>query len=392
MNSLEILDTIDQLKKEAKTLTASARKEIRMLNEEETRRLEDIKTEIKSLNEKKEENKRLEEGKNTNTIKMEERERKFSILEVLRSVANNKPLDEFNQSILEQGATEMRNAGISYQGQIQLPTAEFRTVTVTTEGVDTVATDLFNVLEPLRAKNVLSAAGCKWLTGLQGDVQYPVMSAINATWEGETTTTSDSTPTFTNVKLQPKRLSVVVPISKQFLIQESCGAEQAIRNEIVNAINAKLESTILGNAAGTTTQPEGIFYNGGQSLTQVTDFSDICDMEADIETANFFGEMKYIMAPDAKGNLRGMIKGTNATGMVFENGEVDGTPALTTSHVATGQLAYGDWSNLIIGQWGTIDITVDNVTLAADGQIRLVVNAYFDAKLARTGAIAVRTL
>ena len=78
--------------------------------------------------------------------------------------------------------------------------------------------------------------------------------------------------------------------------------------------------------------------------------------------------------------------------MVFANGEVDGTPALCTSNVKDKMFAYGDFSQYIIAQWGNIDLTVDNVTLAANGQIRLVVNAYFDAKPLRAEAIKVAKL
>lgn len=180
-----------------------------------------------------------------------------------------------------------------------------------------------------------------------------------------------------------------MPISKQFLIQDGCGAEQAIRNEIINAVNGKLEATILGSANATATQPAGLFYNGGVALDTISDFAGICDLEAGLETANFYGDMKYIMSPSAKAAMRGMAKTGTANGLVFENGEVDGTGVLTTSHVAGKNLVYGDFSNLVIANWGNLDLTVDTVTLAAQGCIRLVINAYFDAKVLRNGAFAV---
>jgi HK97 family phage major capsid protein len=169
------------------------------------------------------------------------------------------------------------------------------------------------------------------------------------------------------------------------------GAENAIREEIINAINSKLEATILGSAAGSSTQPAGIFYTA-TTLDAITNFADLCDMESDVEDANVYGEMKYIMSPKAKAALRGMAKTGTANGLVYENGEVDGTPALSTSNVKNYNIAYGDWSNYIIAQWGNIDLTVDNVSLAANGQIRLVVNAYFDAKPLRAEAIKVATI
>ena len=94
-----------------------------------------------------------------------------------------------------------------------------------------------------------------------------------------------------------------------------------------------------------------------------------------------------IINTKAKAYLRSTIKGTNATGMVMENDAIDGTPCETTTHMDTDTLAYGDWSQLYIGQWGAIDLTVDPYTKAADGQVRLVINAFFDYKVVRDDAI-----
>ena len=93
------------------------------------------------------------------------------------------------------------------------------------------------------------------------------------------------------------------------------------------------------------------------------------------------------MAPSAKAALRSMIKGTNATGMIFENGAVDGTEALVTSNVGTDKLVYGDFSNLCIGQWGDIqlDVVRDTASLV-NGCVTIVVNCFFDAQVARTEA------
>jgi hypothetical protein len=82
-------------------------------------------------------------------------EQKFSLIKAIRSVANNKALDELSQAVVEAGAAEMRKSGINYVGQIQLPSNEVRGVTVATEGEDVVATDVLDVVKPLTAKNVM---------------------------------------------------------------------------------------------------------------------------------------------------------------------------------------------------------------------------------------------
>ena len=161
-----------------------------------------------------------------------------------------------------------------------------------------------------------------------------------------------------------------------------------LRQDIINAINSKLEETILQDDNTNANAPVGMAYN--QSATTISAFSDITAMEANVENANVFGECKYIISPTAKATLRTLNYGGKSTRMVMEDGEIDGTSALVTTNAqsTTANVIYGDWNQLAIGQWGSIDLTVDPYTKAADGQVRLVINAFFDAKVVRPAAFA----
>lgn len=416
MNSLEIKDQREQLKKRALEIIDTCKKEVRDLTEDETTELEDLKEKIKQKDEElKELQDRLEklsfeedpEDNNEEECSSDEGEDKencenktksnirkmkknFSLVKAIRSIANNQPLDDVTLAVIKAGQEEARKAGVNAQGQIQLPMEERATVTVAAEGEDVVATELFDILTPLRAKNVLVNAGAKFLGNLVGNVQVPVMTKANVTWEGETASAKDGASTFSHVTLSPKRLTAYVDISKQMIAQDSIGVENAIRNDLVAAINAKLEETILGDAAGSTTQPAGMF--NVISAGTVADFAAICDKEASVEDANVLGECVYVMSNKAKSAMRSMIKGTNGTGMVYEDGEVDGTKAFNTSNVADKKYLYGDFSNLAIGSWGGVDLTVDPYTKAGDGQIRIVVNMYVDAQVLRKEAFAAGSL
>lgn len=395
--TLDILEDIEKRAKEQEEVKDENEDEVKdeevkedVKEQEEEKEQEQSQEETKE-DEDKEENKKEEKSledteKNINKEEHNIMEKQFSLLRAIRAIANNQKLNDVDAAVINAGAQEFRKAGVEFGGQIQLPNMiENRAaITVAAEGEDVVATEIYDILTPLRARNVLVNAGAKFMTGLVGNVQVPIMTASNVTWEGETASAQDGAGTFSNVTLSPKRLTAYIDISKQFLVQDGVGAEAVIREDLIKAINSKLESTILGNAAGSTTQPAGIFY--GNTATTVADFGDVCDVEAAIEEANVIGELKYIVSPKTKAVLRGMIKGTNGTGMVYENGAVDGTPALVTTNVAQNKYVVGDFSNLAIGQWGAIDLTVDPYTKAADGQVRLVINAFFDAKVLRAGA------
>ena len=421
-----------ELKERALTIIDNAKKEVRDLTDEETKEIDTIKEEIKALeddeektdekpmsNEESEKEDEVETKSNDDEESDEDKEttedeikeesedekqdryitnnsnirktmnKEFRLIKAIRDVANNRSLDDVTKAVANAGAEEMRKSGLSFGGQIQLP-LESRTITVASEHDDVIETEFTNILEPLRAKNVLVEAGAKYLTNLVGDVQVPIMSATNVGWAGEVAEAASGDPAFTHVTLQPKRLTAYIDLSKQFIAQDSLAAEQLIREDLVKAINNKLEATILGNESGTTTQPQGMF--DAISATSVSAFSGICALEADIEDANVNGDCVYVMSNKAKAALRAMAKSAKSTELVYENGEVDGVKALNTSHISDKKYLYGDFSNLAIGQWGAIDLTIDPYTLARSGQIRLVVNAYFDAKILRPTAFVAGTL
>ena len=410
MNSVEILDKKNVLKVRCKEIVSTCQMEVREMTPEEVEEFENNKKEIENLNAELEElQKRLaayedempKDDEETETEDSEIKEnnntenrnfkmkKEFRLLKAINDIANNRSVDDVAAAVFAEGTKEMRHAGISYGGQIQLPMSEMRSaITVASEGEDVVATDLYNILEPLRAKNVLVKAGAKFLTNLVGDVQVPIMTAGNVTWEGETADAKDGAGTFSHVKLSPKRLTAYIDLSKQFLAQDSLSAEALIRQDLINAINSKLESTILGTEAGDATKPEGIFVNAA-SATEITDFAGVCNLEAEIEDANIAGECKYIMSNKAKAAFRNMAKSAKSTQLVMEGGQIDGTEVLNTSHVADKNIAFGDWSQLCIGQYAGLDVTVDPYSLATKGMVRLVVNAYFDAKVLRPEAIKI---
>lgn len=393
--------TKEELKARAFEIIDTAKKELRDLSEDEAKEIDSIKEEIRNLDnndevveevtkekeqevtetETIEEEKQIIENKSSNIRKTMNKE--FRLIKAIRDVANNRSLDEVTKAVANAGADEMRKSGLSFGGQIQLP-LESRTITVASEHDDVIETEFTNILEPLRAKNVLVAAGAKYLSNLVGDVQVPIMTKTNVGWAGEVADATSGDPTFSHVTLQPKRLTAYIDLSKQFIAQDSLAAEQLIREDLVKAINNKLEETILGAGTGSTTEPEGIF--NVVSATSVSGFSDICDKEAEIEDNNVYGSCVYVLSNKAKAALRAMPKSSKSTQLVYENGEVDGTKAINTSMIADKKYIYGDFSNLAIGQWAGLDLLVDPYTLARSGQIRIVVNAYFDAKVLREEA------
>lgn len=391
MNSIELIDKKEQLKLRAEALISNAEKESRELNEEETDKYNEL---VEQINKLDEELKEITEELNNINDKQTKMEEKFSLIRTINDVVNNRQLNERAKDIVDAGMAEMRKSGQSYSGQIVLP-MEYRAdiqATVATSGKENVATDVLGILPALRAKSVMVQAGATYMSGLVGNVSIPVYSGANVTWEGEVSPASDGAGTFSEVKLEPKRLTAYVDVSKQFLLQDSNSAEEVLKNDIVAAITEKLEKTILGSEAGGTTIPTGIFNGVSAEGSDIT-YLDIVEMEADLEDANVSGDIRFIVAPSAKAVLKTTVKGENANaGFIMQNNEIEGYPVLCSSAVASKGIVMGNFADYVIGQWGGIDLTVDPYTQAANGKVRLVVNAYFDAKPRREEAFVKKVL
>lgn len=342
--------------------------------------VEENKPEVQEETEPKENRNNIN---NTKNIHMSN----FSLIKAINDVVNNRNINEDALNVIEMGATEMRKSGLSYSGQIQLPVEERGdavAATVATDGKEIVATDKLNVLAPLMGKSILAEAGATFLTGLVGNISIPTYTGSTCGWKGELEAADNGKGTFSSVELSPKRLTAYIDISKQFLTQDSVGAEEMLRADIVNSLVAKLEQTIFGDAAGDTTKPAGIFNSAEVAAPS---YQGVCDAEAAV--TDYSGEKRFVMSPTAKSAFKqATISGTKSDlRLLLEDGEVDGYPVSDSSNVVAGGYAFGDFSELVVAQWGGIDIVVDPYTLATKNAIRLVINAYFDAKVRRDGAI-----
>ena len=269
---------------------------------------------------------------------------------------------------------------------------EYRTVTVNDQAGDPVVagvhdniveTELQGILEPLYADSILFNLGCRMYKGLpMGDISIPKMSKTSVGWASEIAAATATGVTFENVKLSPKRITAYIDISKMLIAQDSLNSEDAIRRDIVNALNSKLQQTFFGVENKTDDKPIGLFY--GQTLEEVEDFAGIADLEAEVDDENVKGERKYVGSNHCKAAFRVMPKSALTNELMMNAGEIDGTPFIATSDIADKKFIYGDFSSIAIGSWGNVELSVDTGgQVAINGCIRLIVNAYFDWAIVR---------
>lgn len=264
--------------------------------------------------------------------------------------------------------------------------AETRAIQVTgSNGVhdNVIEETIPGLLEPLYADSIIAKLGVRMYSGMPlSDIRVPAMGKGTAGWVGEVTAAGQSNPTFSSVLLQPKRITAYMDISKELIVQDTIGVEDALKRDIYNALVSKVQETFLSADAASTVKPAGIF-NSIQAHN-ISSYENLVDNEALVDDSNVGGEKKYLMSNKAKAIVRSMAKSALTNELVLTGNNIDGTEVIANSQVPTTMYAFGNFDNIVFAQFGDIEVVVDEYTQAINGCVRLVINAYFDWKKVRS--------
>lgn len=253
------------------------------------------------------------------------------------------------------------------------------------DGTKVISTDLLagSFIDLLRNKMVVANLGATMLTGLRGNVAIPRQaSAGTAYWiatEGNAPT--ESQQTLDQVALSPKTLGAYTEYTRQLVLQSSVDIEAFVRNDLASVLAIAIDLAALygSNASG---QPKGIVNQTGvllaaAGLTEFAaatpTFAEVVEMESAIDTNNaLLGSLAYLTHPTTRGGMKTKSVDTGSGRFVWEGETVNGYRAVASSQVTSGGVFFANWSDLLIGMWGGLDITVDPYSLSTSGGVRVV--------------------
>lgn len=272
----------------------------------------------------------------------------------------------------------------------------------------TIATDVLggSFIESLRNRSMVMQMNPTVLTNLVGDVAIPSQATTATAYHvTETGAVTESSPTFGQVTLTPKRVGTYVEASKQSILQSSINIEQFIRNELALTIGTAVDAMAI-NGSGSSNEPTGILNTsnigdvaGGTNGLAPT-WAHIVELESDVANANAdFGALGYLTNSKVRGKLKQVDKGTDTGQFVWDGEAMNGYKALVSNNVpstldkgtSTGvcsAIIFGNWSDLIIGYWGSLDIVIDPYTLATTGLVRITVNLFYDIAVKRAASFS----
>ena len=326
--------------------------------------------------------------------------REYSILRAVRAMVTG----DWSDAQLEREASDQvarqigsQPSGIYVPTEVQDVMASGlgqRDVQVATTGGGLVGTDHMagRYIDYLRARLVVHRAGATVMSGLVGDVDIPRQATgADAGWLGtEDADAPVSEPAFDAVLLRPHTAAAHAVISRQLALQSSPDAEQMVRRDLMDAAAAAIDrAAIAGTGAGG--QPTGILSTTGVAVVSAggaLTWAHVVRMETEVAASDAdVGSLAYITNPRVAGALKTTPMESGQAVYVWRDvpgepgrGMIGGYSAYTSSLVPdaanpTGPqtILFGNFRDLIIGEWGAMEVAVDPYTLQQSGRIRLTV-------------------
>jgi HK97 family phage major capsid protein len=277
-------------------------------------------------------------------------------------------------------------------------------------GGNLVATDLLasSFIELLRNRMVLAGLGATMLDGLVGNLAIPSQTAGASTfWVTEMTAVTESEATFGQVAMTPKTVGMFTDYSRRAMLQTTPAVEALVRADLAAGIAVEIDRAgIAGSAAGG--QPRGIINTAGIGAVAggtngaAPTYANMVALEEAIAIANADGNtMALLTNPRMRAQLRltQVFASTNGTPVWASDNTVLGYPTAVTNSVPNNlvkgssgavcsALIMGNFSDLLFGMWGGLDLILDPYALATAGGRRIVALQDVDVAVRRAASFA----
>jgi len=324
---------------------------------------------------------------NTGEIGMTEKETgSFSFLRALNYLANPTDARAREAASFEIEASEAASAKLGRASRgITIPQDVLVRDLQTSPGSaggDVIREELLtgSFIDLLRNESACARAGATVLSGLEGMIKIPKQSgAASATWIAEGAAAAESDQTLTQVSLVPRTVGAYTDVTRKLLLQSSIDIENFVRADLARVIALKIDLAGL-YGSGVANEPLGIKNTVGIGAEAfagaVPTFPEVIAMESDLGTANaLLGSPCYITNASMRGSLKGTKKDSGSGEFVWtggQDGEMNGYRAFVSNQVAAGDVWFGNFSDLLMGFWSGLDLTVDPYTNSTSGTVRIV--------------------
>lgn len=318
---------------------------------------------------------------NEQQIKDSKMEKTFDLNNVIRSLVDGAALgaNEAEYSAMAAGAA-MQRGRAARGGSVFVPAAALRAASEgNTKATLTAVTDekllTESYIEMLMPQSVLGRLGVTVLSGLNSPIAVPKMTASSVDAFGfvdENGAAPESKAEFANVKMAPKTFAGGNPISRQS-IKTVPGIASLITDHINKAVRIKLEQLILSdkdNARGPAGLVKQLVDGGRVTKKAAFSYKDFLKEIAALTDAGVPAQaIKFAMSGATAAELESTLKDNGVSGYIIENGKLAGYDVVTSGVIPADHIVLGDFSGITIGEWGGLELDMDDTTYRAQSAI-----------------------
>lgn len=352
---------------EARNILTVAETEKRSLNAAEQAAFDAIKTEVTNL-----------EGHEARAQFVEEAERRTAGEPVDASRASLEArvsvVDAINAQIENRALTgalaefnaEQKRQGVQARG-VLVPQSLFnetRAAQTTTTAAGIVPEDFRpeEFVGLLRNSMVVQSLGARVLPNLRGDVTIPRQATTStAQWLAEGDALTDSGMTFDSIGLKPKHVGAITELSRQLLQQSNPSIEALVRDDFIQVVSLAVDKALIHGDG--VKQPEGLLTAATGTGTLATlSWATVLTVLQGLALKNITPNA-WLTHPKVATILRKTLREAGLPGYLLDNGQLAGVPVAVTNQLAekagspaTGRMILGDFSEMIVGTWGSVDI------------------------------------
>lgn len=263
-----------------------------------------------------------------------------------------------------------------------------------TAGGNLVATELLSgsFIDMLRNAMVIDKMGARMMTGLVGQIAIPKRTgSATAYWVAESGSPTESQQAIGQVTMSPKTVGAFTDISRKLTLQSSISVEQMVNQDLATVLGLAIQQAAI-SGTGASNQPSGLLTLVTPSVIGGTNglapnWGHIVGLETAVSVANAdMGTLGYLTNSKVRGKLKTTEKFTGTSGMpVWADGSdpLNGYRAAVTNAVPSNltkgtansvasAIIFGNFADLMIGMWGSLDIMVDPYTGSTAGTVRVV--------------------
>ncbi|MDS1648558.1 phage major capsid protein [Escherichia coli] len=317
---------------------------------------------------------------NEQQIKDSKMEKTFDLNNVIRSLVDGEALGANEAEFSAMAATATMQRGRAARGgSVFVPAAAMRAAAGNTKADLTAITDeklmTESYIEMLMPQSVLGRLGVTVYSGLNAPTAIPKMTASSVDAFGfvdENGAAPESKAEFANVKLSPKTFAGGNPISRQSL-KTVPGIATLITDHINKAVRIKLEQLILSdkeNARGPAGLVKQLVDGGRVTKKAAFSYKDFLKEIAALTDAGVPAQaIKFAMSGATAAELESTLKDNGVSGYIIENGKLAGYDVVTSGVIPADHIVLGDFSGITIGEWGGLELDMDDTTYRAQSAI-----------------------